>query len=426
MQKKLFYILIILFFSINLKAQFVDVYSYNSIHKAYKIENRILCICDNSIFFVDDDGQIEKHSNINYLSSAQITASTAYKNNYAIGYFCGKVDVFYNGKYQTIKGNLDKILQLEFVSDNIISCKTEFKEFTFDLNKEEFVTTTYLKQKEENLEIPLENIPKPNSPLLSKVKHISYIDQTIYFYYDTSFLMYSKIIDNQFVNTIDKNSKPLEFPKDSTLIDQKGIKWKIEKNGVYYMQNGNYYEPTIEYKDSYYYTLKDKDITCFAIDGANQKYFGTENKGIFVLNQDCSQEIANFNTENSPLCSNKIIDIEINQKNGYVYFATDKGVNCYTSNKSLSSDNLKNVKIYPNPIKIEDEIVNISNLKDQSQIIITDINGNLVYKTTALGGNIEWNLLNQNNDRISSGIYLIFVVDPISKEKIIKKLMVIN
>ena len=41
--------------------------------------------------------------------------------------------------------------------------------------------------------------------------------------------------------------------------------------------------------------------------------------------------IANFSKENSPLPSNRILKIRVDENNGKVYFATDKGIVAYNS-----------------------------------------------------------------------------------------------
>ena len=67
-------------------------------------------------------------------------------------------------------------------------------------------------------------------------------------------------------------------------------------------------------------------LTAIEVDGANKKWIGTSNNGIFYLSEDGTEEIHHFTAENSPLLSNNILDIAIEDRTGIVYIATDRGL----------------------------------------------------------------------------------------------------
>ena len=62
-----------------------------------------------------------------------------------------------------------------------------------------------------------------------------------------------------------------------------------------------------------------KKIKCIKIDQGNRKWIGTEKSGVFLVSDDGLEQILHFTTQNSPLPSNNIIDITINNKNGEVF-----------------------------------------------------------------------------------------------------------
>lgn len=72
------------------------------------------------------------------------------------------------------------------------------------------------------------------------------------------------------------------------------------------------------------YLLETESVTAIAIDGANRKWFGTDRAGVFLMSDDGTQEILHFNEDNSPLLSNSITSIVIND-DGEVFFGTAKG-----------------------------------------------------------------------------------------------------
>ena len=74
------------------------------------------------------------------------------------------------------------------------------------------------------------------------------------------------------------------------------------------------------------YLLEGQQINDIEIDGANRKWFATNNSGVVVTSANGTEEIHHFTTENSPLFSNKVLDIEMNDVTGEVFFATEKGL----------------------------------------------------------------------------------------------------
>jgi flagellar hook assembly protein FlgD len=63
---------------------------------------------------------------------------------------------------------------------------------------------------------------------------------------------------------------------------------------------------------------------------------------------------------------------------------------------------------------------------DNSDIRITDIAGNLVFKTTSLGGQAVWDGKNLNGNRVKTGVYLVFCIGKNGEETHIEKLLFIN
>ena len=71
--------------------------------------------------------------------------------------------------------------------------------------------------------------------------------------------------------------------------------------------------------------LEQQYITDIEVDGANNKWVATIGSGVFYFSPNGQQTIYHFTKDNSPLPSNNINDISINDTKGKVYFATEKG-----------------------------------------------------------------------------------------------------
>jgi hypothetical protein len=122
-----------------------------------------------------------------------------------------------------------------------------------------------------------------------------------------------------------------------------------------------------------------------------------------------------------------VLDIEIDEVSGEVFFATDKGLVSYLGSATKGDDDLQNVYIYPNPVRPEySGTVKISGLMDKVNLKITDIEGNLVFETTSSGGTVEWDTTAFGKYKVASGVYMVFVSSSDAAETKVKKIMVIR
>ena len=89
--------------------------------------------------------------------------------------------------------------------------------------------------------------------------------------------------------------------------------------------------------------LETEYVTAIAIDGANRKWFGTDNSGVYLMSEDGLEELLHFTEDNSPLFSNSITSIAINHSNGEVFFGTDKGLISYKGIATEGKETFTNV-----------------------------------------------------------------------------------
>lgn len=176
-----------------------------------------------------------------------------------------------------------------------------------------------------------------------------------------------------------------------------------------------------------FYLLETENVTAIAIDGANRKWLGTQNAGVFLMSDDGTEEIHHFTSENSPLLSNHIYSISIDGQSGEVFFGTSKGLISYRSDATTGKEYHSDINVFPNPVKPEyNGLVTISGLVTDAEIRITDATGNLVLETKAEGGTATWNCKNYYGERVGSGVYLVFSSNEDGSETTVAKILIIN
>ena len=155
--------------------------------------------------------------------------------------------------------------------------------------------------------------------------------------------------------------------------------------------------------------LATENVQSIAVDGANRKWIGTNN-GLFIQSPDGGEQIAFFNTENSPLFDNTIIDIAINQETGEAFIGTNNGIISLRGEAVTGGVvNSNNIYAFPNPVRPEyDGPIAIKGLARDANVKITDVSGQLIFETTALGGQAIWDGRDFSGRRASTGVYLVF------------------
>ena len=173
--------------------------------------------------------------------------------------------------------------------------------------------------------------------------------------------------------------------------------------------------------------LFEQFITDIVVDGANNKWVSTTDAGVFLFSPNGQTTLYHFTTSNSPLPSNNVNDMDIDQTTGEVFFATTKGMVSFKGTAIKESKDLSNVVVYPNPVRPEfSGTVKITGLLDKANIKITDIEGNLVYEVISEGGSIEWDTSAFGKYKVATGVYMIFISAQDGIETKVKKVMIIR
>jgi len=217
---------------------------------------------------------------------------------------------------------------------------------------------------------------------------------------------------------------------NSLVLDKEGLVWVGTSTGVSVFTNPfNVFSGPVDAVEPIFENrllLSDEIINDIEVDGGNRKWIAT-NSGAWLFNDDADRQIQFFNTQNSPLPSNVILDIAIQENTGEVFFATNSGIVSYRAGSTEGEISHGNVEIFPNPVR-EDFIgnVGISGLASDVTVKITDVSGKLIWETQANGGTATWGVRDYNGNRAATGIYLIFSSSQDGEETFVGKLAVVN
>jgi len=174
------------------------------------------------------------------------------------------------------------------------------------------------------------------------------------------------------------------------------------------------------------YLFDGETINDIEVDGANRKWIATNN-GVWLMSADGITEISYFNQDNSPLLSNEVLDITIDPISGLIFFGTSKGIISYRGTATEGTATMNDVLVYPNPVRADySGPIAIKGLSQDAYVKITDVSGNLIYATQALGGQAIWNGKTLDGQRAATGVYLVFSSDASGAETFVSKFLMIH
>jgi hypothetical protein len=200
-------------------------------------------------------------------------------------------------------------------------------------------------------------------------------------------------------------------------------------SGAFNAASGEYNAQRIKvrFEGNVEYMLGSTHITDIEVDGGNRKWMATSGAGLVLLSPDGSEIIRQLTKENSALISNNIYDIKINQETGELFIITDLGLVSYRSDASLDDPDYSSTKVFPNPVRPGYEgLITIQGIRYDSDVKVTDVAGNLVFKTTSNGGTATWDGKRVDGSKVESGVYLIWTATNEGSSRKVGKVVVVN
>jgi len=238
-------------------------------------------------------------------------------------------------------------------------------------------------------------------------------------------------VENQVPDLLDRVYSLAEDKEGNIWVGtNKGPAVYYDPSGIFDTEEVTGYQPEIPRNDNTQFVdllLSTEQINAIAVDGANRKWLATEKSGVFLVSADGKKEIHHFTAENSPLFSNSVQALTVNDISGEVFFGTDKGIVSFRGEATDGDDDFGRVYVFPNPVRENYEgVITVTGLASDVNVKITDISGNLVYETMALGGQAVWDGRNFRGERVHTGVYLIFCTNDDGSKTHITKLLFIH
>jgi len=175
------------------------------------------------------------------------------------------------------------------------------------------------------------------------------------------------------------------------------------------------------------FLLRDINVTSMAVNSANQKWIGTANEGVWLLNETGSAILKHYTTNNSPLLSNAIRDIAVHEETGEIYISTELGLSVYGDVPLSPVQSMDNLKVYPNPFVYDrHNSILIDNLSETTTIRILGVNGSLINTIDNRGGRAEWNGLDYKGEQVGSGVYIVVALGPDGNQRGVGKVAIIR
>lgn len=201
---------------------------------------------------------------------------------------------------------------------------------------------------------------------------------------------------------------------NSIVVDRRGDVWVGTGLGINIITNtSTVLSSSPQLRFSSVFSVRQQTINAIAVDPLNQKWVGT-NQGLLLLNSDGSRLLASFDTKNSPLLSDRITSITIDERSGKVFVGSEAGLTVFETPAVRPLETFEELFIFPNPLLISDgsSFVTIDGLVRDCNIKVLSVSGKLVSEFSTPGGRVGyWDGRDLNGKLVNSGVYIIVAFD---------------
>lgn len=227
------------------------------------------------------------------------------------------------------------------------------------------------------------------------------------------------VLTANYGNFMDQDEKSVTWDNVYAMVaDKNGIVWAGLDNGIISFDPSQAFSdnfrinhikvPRNDGTDLADYLLDGIQVNCIAVDGANRKWIGTNESGLFLVSPDGSKILKQFTSENSYLTTNTIYNVCCNPNSNSVYIYTSTAFLEYFSDTTPGANDYSDVYVYPNPVRPEfTGLVTINGLMDNSLVKIADASGNVVKQLRSSGGMATWDCCGDNGERVKTGVYYV-------------------
>lgn len=150
-------------------------------------------------------------------------------------------------------------------------------------------------------------------------------------------------------------------------------------------------------------------VTWIDVDADNRKWISTYTSGVYFVSPDGSEIYKHFDSSNSPLPSDMVYSVCCNRATNSVVMVTPNGVVEYFPNVTPAEEDYSNVYVVPELVEPDfTGMISIRGLMANSNVVITDDDGNIVKTMLSNGGIALWDACYDNGERVATGIYRVY------------------
>jgi ligand-binding sensor domain-containing protein len=158
------------------------------------------------------------------------------------------------------------------------------------------------------------------------------------------------------------------------------------------------------------FLLRDLNVRDLAVDAADRKWIASTT-GAWLIDSEGTKVLKHFTTENSPLFSDEIVAVGVDNLTGKVYFATDRGLLSYQDDPVEPAEEAQDLSIFPNPVFADPDgslpTISIGGLVASTDIRITKVDGSVVAVIDGQGGRVRWDGRDLSGTYVPSGVYVV-------------------
>ncbi len=169
-----------------------------------------------------------------------------------------------------------------------------------------------------------------------------------------------------------------------------------------------------------------QNVNDIFIDAQNLKWIATKGSGVWVLSGTGDEVVAHIDMDNSPLTTNDVNTVIVDERNGDVFFGTKEGL-FQAKSLSVKPAEKYDISCYPQPFKLQGvSDLMINGLASMSAIHIMTIDGITVRSLNANSKVAVWDGRDDNGNLVSPGIYIISAKSTDSEKSGVGKIAVVN
>ncbi len=177
------------------------------------------------------------------------------------------------------------------------------------------------------------------------------------------------------------------------------------------------------------FVLRGLPVHDVVVDPSNRLWMATPD-GVYLISENGGFGMqAHYTTENSPLLSDMVTTIAVEELSGRVFLGTDKGLISLLSDAIKPAERTENLFIYPNPVQLSSDPnpqIYIEGLVAETELSILAVHGELVRRFQTRGGRGLWDGRDQDGKLVPSGMYLIVALGKNNEGVAYGKVAIIN